>query len=159
MTRVSLVLLGLLLGSGQVQAQEMYDTSVPFQGDVLKELPKPMTITFSTGIHLKEVTLSGSDGTQWPLAWNKTDEDVYNVAFEPTKPLPPGKYQIEWNAYVRQHSHPDGGTISFTFAPEGSSGASDATPAVVSTTSAAPQAALDSPSQAPQAGVAPPVDR
>ena len=28
---------------------------------------------------------------------------------ERRKPLPPGKYQIEWAAYVRQHYHPDGG--------------------------------------------------
>ncbi len=153
------VLLGLLLASGQAHAQEMYDTSVPFQGDVLKELPKPMTITFSTGIHLKEVTLSGSDGTQWPLAWNKTDDDVYNVAFEPTKPLPPGRYEIAWDAYVRQHGHPDGGTISFTFAPEGSAGVSNATPVATPTTGAAPQAAQDSPAQALQEGAARPAGR
>lgn len=145
--------LGLLLASGQALAQEMYDTSVPFQGDVLKELPKPMTITFTTSIHLKEVTLSGSDGMQWPLVWNKTDDDVYNVAFEPAKPLPPGKYQIEWTAYVRQHGHPDGGTISFTYAPETS------TPAAASTTGAAPQAAQGSPPPALQEGGAPPTGR
>jgi methionine-rich copper-binding protein CopC len=148
-----LVLLGLLLASGQVRAQEMYDTSVPFQGDVLKELPKPMTITFTTSIHLKDVTLTGSDGTQWPLAWNKTDDDVYNVAFEPAKPLPPGKYLIEWTAYVRQHGHPDGGTISFTFAPEAS------IPAAAPTTGAALQAVQDLPAQAPREGVARPAGR
>lgn len=153
MKRASLVLLGLLLASGQVRAQEMYDTSVPFQGDVLKELPKPMTITFTTGIHLKDVTLSGSDGMQWPLLWNKTDDDVYNVAFEPAKPLQPGKYQIEWTAYVRQHGHPDGGTISFTYAPEASiAGAA-------STAGAAPRAAQDSPPQALQEGGARLTDR
>lgn len=150
MKRVSLVLLGLLLTSGQVSAQENYDTSVPFEGDVLKELPKPMTITFTTNIHLQDVTLTGSDGTQWPLAWNKTDNDVYNVAFQPTKPLPPGKYQIEWTAYVRQHGHPDGGTISFTFAPDGPVGVNGATPVAASTTGAAPQAAQDLPAQVPQ---------
>ena len=153
------VLLGLMLASGQTQAQEMYDTSGPFQGDVLKELPKPMTITFSTGIHLKDVTLSGSDGTQWPLAWNKTDDDVYNVAFEPIKPLPPGKYEIAWDAYVRQHGHSDGGTISFTFAPEGSAGVSDATPAAAQTTGAVLQAAQDSPARAPQEGAVLPAGR
>lgn len=153
------VLLGLLLASGQAHAQEMYDTSVPFQGDVLKELPKPMTITFSTGIHLKDLTLTGSDGTQWPLTWNKTDDDVYNVAFEPNKPLAPGKYQIAWDAYVRQHGHPDGGTIDFTFAPEGAAKATDATPAAVSTTGAALQSAQDSLAPAPQEGVARPAGR
>jgi methionine-rich copper-binding protein CopC len=142
--------------SGQASAQENYDTSVPFQGDVLKELPKPMTITFTTGIHLQDVILTGSDGTKWPLAWNKTEDDVYNVAFEPTKPLPPGKYEIEWIAYVRQHGHPDGGTIGFTFAPEGSAGAREASPAGASTTGAALQAAQDSPAQAPQGAAAPP---
>lgn len=153
------VLLGLLLASGQAAAQENYDTSVPFQGDVLKVLPKSMTITFTTNIHLQDITLTAGDGTQWPIEWAKTDADVYNVAFQPTKPLPPGKYQIEWTAYVRQHGHPDGGTISFTFAPEGSASVGDATPAAASTTGAAPQAAPDSPARAPQEGVAHPTGR
>ncbi len=155
----ALLLLGLLLASGQASAQENYDSSVPFQGDVLKALPKPMTITFTTNIHLQDITLTGVDGTQWPLAWKKTDEDVYNVAFEPIKPLPPGKYQIEWTAYVRQHGHPDGGTISFTFAPEGAPVVSDAAPAAASTTGAAPRAAQGSPVQAPQGGAAHPAGR
>ena len=155
----SWVLLGLLLASGQASAQENYDTSVPFQGDVLKVLPKPMTITFTTNIHLQDITLTAGDGTRWPLAWNKTDDDVYNVAFQPTKPLPPGKYQIEWTAYVRQHRHPDGGTIDFTFAPEGSAGVTDATSAASPTTGAALQAVQDSPAPALQEGVARPTGR
>lgn len=59
----ALLLLGLLLASGQASAQENYDSSVPFQGDVLKALPKPMTITFTTNIHLQDITLTGVDGT------------------------------------------------------------------------------------------------
>lgn len=111
----------LMLGASlllvtQTRAQEMYDTSVPAVGDILKEPPTKMHIKFLEGIHLTEVRLVGVDRGReiCPIEWKKAEEDVFKVEIAVTKPLPPGNYQLEWIADVRQHFHPDGGVIPFT---------------------------------------------
>lgn len=112
----ALLLGSMLLAPMQAPAQEMYDTSIPALEAVLKDVPVPMVITFSEGIYLTNLRLVGADGAVWPLDWKKTEDDVFKAEFRVTKPLPAGKYQIEWTAYVRQHFHPDGGVIPFTIA-------------------------------------------
>lgn len=111
-----LVLGASLLMPAQASSQEMYDASVPSVGDILRDPPTKMQITFSEEIHVTEVRLVGVDNGReiWPIEWPKTDEDVFKVEIAVTKPLPPGKYQIEWIADVRQHHHSDGGVIPFT---------------------------------------------
>lgn len=152
-----LLLGGMLLGAPQALAQEMYDTSVPFQGDVLKEAPAPMVISFAEAIYLTNLRLVGADGAAWPLDWQKTEDDVFKVEFHVAKPLPPGSYQIEWTAYVRQHYHPDGGVIAFTIDPQAAPRGA-LTPAATQPTVSAPQAAPDSPDPALRAASAPPAD-
>jgi methionine-rich copper-binding protein CopC len=162
MTKAStLLLLGCMaLAAGPARAQCAYDTSTPSDGDILKELPAPMVISFTTDIHVTGVRLVDADGTEWPLSWSKTDANVFKIEFQPTQPLPPGKYQIQWSAYVRQHFHPDGGDINFTLAPNGSadigSAASqaEARPAV-----AWPRVESGSPYRGPRAAAAPPSGR
>jgi len=100
-----------------VQAQEMYDMSIPTEGEVLKEVPKPFVITFSEGIQLQNIRLVAADGSAKPTDWAKVEEDVFKVEFNSKEPLAPGKYSIEWTAYVRQHYHSDGGVINFTYEP------------------------------------------
>ncbi|WP_197077569.1 copper resistance protein CopC [Hyphomicrobium sp. 99] len=114
---IAMLMLGTsLITAAQARAQEMYDTSVPSVGDILSEPPTTMNINFSEAIHLTDVRLVGVDNGReiWPIEWVKTDEDVFKVEMRVTKPLPPGKYQIEWIADVRQHYHSDGGVIPFT---------------------------------------------
>src|SRR5262249_18354874 len=128
------VLAWTLLAAAEARAQCSFDASSPSEGDVLAEAPKAMLINFLLGIHLHKVRIVGDAGTVWPLDWTPTEEDVFKAEFQVTTPLPPGKYQIEWTAYVRQHYHPDGGVIPFTVAaPEatgaGNAGATSATPA------------------------------
>jgi len=66
------------------------------------------------------------------------------VGFRVLKPLPPGTYQIEWTAYVRQHYHSDGGVIPFSIAQQASSGGSlPVTPAAAPPIDVAPPAAPD----------------
>lgn len=127
----ALPLLGWMwLMTTEAPAQCSFDASVPSENDVLDAVPLPMTINFALGIELQNVRLVGADGTEWPTDWVGTKDDVYKAEFRPTKPLPPGKYQIEWIAYVRQHYHPDGGVIVFTIAAPGSAETSArATPA------------------------------
>jgi methionine-rich copper-binding protein CopC len=117
MTRLSAALLGLLLATGTAGAQEMYESSIPAPGQVFKDLPEKMQITFLTSIHLTDLRLTDAAGTEWPLEWAKTEENVFDVQFRLAKPLAPGKYILEWKAYIRQHYHDDGGTISFTYTP------------------------------------------
>jgi methionine-rich copper-binding protein CopC len=114
----ALFVCGWTFAAGQARAQEMYDSSVPFEGDILKALPEPMAINFLSAIHVTGLRLVGADGAEWPLEWTRSDDNVFKVEFRPSRPLPAGKYQIEWSAYVRQHYHPDGGVITFTLAPE-----------------------------------------
>ena len=114
---VAALLLAAALGSSQAGAQEMYNTSVPVDKDVLKEMPTVFHIDFGQGIHVREVKLVGADNTEWPLDWKFTEDDVYEVKFRSLKSLPPGDYQLTWDAYVRQHFHPDAGTIRFRIAP------------------------------------------
>ena len=99
-------------------AQEMYDSSVPAYNEVLKESPRVITIKFSQGIYFKDVHLFAEGrAVEWPLDWTKTEDDVFGVEIRVAKALPPGKYQIEWWADVRQHHHDDGGVIFFSVEP------------------------------------------
>jgi len=152
------VLLSWTLVAADARAQCSYDTSTPSEGDVLTDVPAPMVIKFLLGIHLQTVRLVGGDGTEWPLDWMTTEQDVFQAEFRPTGPLPPGKYQIEWTAYVRQHYHPDGGVIPFTVAAPGSTEA-NAMPAATLRAGAAPRAASGWPYRALRGGAAPPPDR
>jgi len=106
-----------VLCTSSLKAQEMYDASTPSEGQVLRETPKPFLITFSEAIHLENIRLVGADGSAKPTDWKKIEDDVFKVEFNPTEPLAPGKYSIEWTAYVRQHYHSDGGVINFSLDP------------------------------------------
>jgi methionine-rich copper-binding protein CopC len=158
--RLLMVLSGvvLLVAAGPACAQEMYDSSTPSEGDVLKVLPAPMVINFLTAIHVTGLRLVGADGAEWPLEWSRTDENVFKVEFRPSRPLPPGRYQIEWSAYVRQHHHPDGGVITFTLAPQSATSGA-AIPAEATPAGGAPPAAPGLRDRAPRAAAAPPSDR
>jgi len=97
----------------------MYDSSVPAHNAVLKKSPPVITIKFLEGIYFKDVHLMSTEPEkkEWPLDWKKTEKDVFNVRLRVPKALPPGRYEIQWWADVRQHYHPDGGVIVFTIAP------------------------------------------
>jgi methionine-rich copper-binding protein CopC len=162
MTKAStLLLLGcVLLAAQQARAQCAYDTSTPLDGDILKTLPTPMVINFTTDIHVTGLRLVDADGTEWPVVWTKTDANVFKLEFEPAQALRPGKYQIQWSAYVRQHFHPDGGVINFTIASEGSADVGAAVnPAAAPPAVAWPRAASGLLYRGSQAVAAPPSDR
>ena len=119
-----------------------------------------MTLNFSFAIDLQHVRLVGEDGAVWPLDWIKSSTDVYKAEFRATKPLPPGKYVIEWAAYVRQHYHPDGGAVPFTVAAAGPDRVNTtAIPAAGPPAGAAPRDAQGSPYRALLGDSAPPAGR
>ena len=99
------------------RVQEMYDTSFPEPGSVLKQSPEVITIKFTQGIYFKDVHLFSADHVEYPLEWTLNEEDVFQVELRVPQTLPPGAYEIQWWADVRQHYHPDGGVITFTIAP------------------------------------------
>src|SRR5262245_42253303 len=88
------LLMASTLFAAQAQAQCSFDMSTPSDGDVLAQAPESMVIRFLLGIHLQAVRLVDGNGTEWPLDWAATEQDVFRAEFRPTKPLPPGKYQI-----------------------------------------------------------------
>jgi methionine-rich copper-binding protein CopC len=149
----------IVLAAGQAHAQCAYDTSMPLDGDILKELPTPMVINFTTGTYVTGLHLLNADGTDLPVNWTKTEANVFKLEFEPAQPLRPGKYTIRWTAYIRQHYHPDGGDINFTFAPDGSIVTDVATPAAAPRAAVWPRTASGLPYRGPQAVAAPPSDR
>jgi methionine-rich copper-binding protein CopC len=150
-------LLGLmLLGATEARAQCSFDSSVPADGEVVDAVPAPMTLNFSFAIDLQHVRLVGEDGAVWPLDWMKSSTDVYKAEFRATKPLPPGKYVIEWDAYVRQHYHPDAGSVPFTVVAAGSAAA---IPAAGPPAGVAPRDERGSPYRALLGGSAPPAGR
>jgi len=106
-----------ILGITAAGAQEMYDWSEPAPDAVLKTSPETMKIVFLTGIYLQDVRLYAADQSEWPVEWAKTEGNVFDVAIRVPKALPPGRYDLKWSAYIRQHRHDDGGTINFTIAP------------------------------------------
>jgi methionine-rich copper-binding protein CopC len=111
------LVLGWVLFVPHAHAQETYSRSVPSLGAVLKEAPVVFSIAFTEAIYLTSVRLVSDDGTEWPIDWTKDEKDVFDVEFRATKPLPPGKYTIDWYATVRQHFHDDGGEIKFNIEP------------------------------------------
>jgi methionine-rich copper-binding protein CopC len=138
-----LLFASLTLVAYEAQAQEMYDSSAPTHGEVMKAMPSPMSINFSEGIYLTKIRVLSADGKEWTHDWKKVEEDVFKAEFNLTQTLPPGKYQIEWTAFVRQHHHPDGGVIVFTIDPEAVAGTTDIMPAVMPPAAAVPPAARD----------------
>ena len=124
----------------------------------MAEAPAPIVINFALGIHLQAVRLVDAGGTEWPIDWTKTDENVFKAEFLVTTPLPPGTYQVQWSAYVRQHYHPDGGVIEFTVAPRAANGSVDMRPAATPP-AAAHRGVTSWPYRALQGGAAPTADR
>ena len=114
---IAALLVAAAFGASHAGAQEMYQSSVPMDKDVLKAMPEFFHVDFGQAIHVKEVKILGADNTEWPTDWKFTDDDSYEVKFRSLKALPPGDYQMEWSAYVRQHFHPDAGTIRFRIQP------------------------------------------
>jgi methionine-rich copper-binding protein CopC len=96
-------------------AHTAFSLSSPADGAVLSSAPASFTIEFSESIELKSVRLSGADGTHWPIDWARKEQRVIDAKFRSLKPLPPGKYVIDWAAVVA--SHDDGGAITFSVAP------------------------------------------
>jgi methionine-rich copper-binding protein CopC len=154
------IVLALQLGATGAAAQCAFDQSEPDYNAVLDRAPTQMTIRFLLGIELQNVRLVGEDGKVWATNWTPSKEDVFSVEFRAQEMLPPGKYQIEWTAYIRHHYHGDGGVIPFTItAPEARDSNAVVTPAAAPPATAAPRTATGWPYRALRAGSAPQTDR
>lgn len=132
---------------------------MPTDGEVVTATPAPIVINFLLGIELQSVRLVDASGTEWPTDWTRIEGNVFKTEFRVTEPLPPGTYQIEWSAYVRQHYHPDGGVIPFTVAASGADGDARIRPAASPPAAAARQGATGWPYRALLGGAAPTTDR
>ena len=138
------VVLGVGLAATGAQAQCAFDQSVPNANAVLIETQPEVTIDFTDEFRLDDVrVVSLDDKAVWPTDWARPSQEVRQTAFRMTQPLPPGKYLVEWNGYLRRHHHADGGSIAFTVAKAGE--IPPVTPAAAGTAAAAPRAGSGSP--------------
>lgn len=139
------LIVGLIAWSATpARAQCAFDQSFPNANDVLSDPQPAVTLDFTDEFDLQEVRLLAGDNTEWPIDWARSTQEVRKTEFHVAKPLPPGRYMIVWNGYLRRHHHADGGSISFTVAAAGESPAT-AIPAAAPSTAAAPRAARGSP--------------
>lgn len=142
------LLLGLITCAGTpALGQCAFDQSSPNANEVLRDPQPVVTLDFTDAFDLQEVRLVGPDNAEWPIDWARTREEVRTTEFRVTRPLPPGRYMIEWNGYLRRHYHADGGSIPFTVAAAGDA-PPDASPANANPANASLGAA-------PPAGAAP----
>ena len=150
----------MILAASPADAQCSFDSSAPSWGEILKQVPDSFTLNFLFGIELQNVRVVGDDGRVWPTDWTRAENDVFKAEFHVTQGLPPGKYQLEWTAYVRQHYHSDGGSIPFTIAANDGAGATaDATPAAAPPAAVAPPVAMGWPYRGLRGVSAPPTGR
>lgn len=112
------LLAGLMAGTGSMaRAQCAFDQSVPNANAVLDDPRPAVSIDFTDEFELNEVRVVAlADNSLWPTDWTRPAAQVRATSFRVTEPLPPGKYLIEWNGYLRRHFHADGGSIPFTVA-------------------------------------------
>ncbi|UJX45975.1 copper resistance protein CopC [Xanthobacter sp. YC-JY1] len=116
---IAVLVLTCLAATG-ARAQCAFDQSVPNANEVLTETQPEVTIDFTDEFRLDDVrVVSLDDKAEWPTNWARPAEEVRQTAFRISKPLPPGKYLVEWNGYLRRHHHADGGSIAFTVAKPG----------------------------------------
>ncbi|WP_374253476.1 copper resistance protein CopC [Xanthobacter sp.] len=140
---IAVLVLTCLAATG-ARAQCAFDQSVPNANEVLTETQPEVTIDFTDEFRLDDVrVVSLDDKAEWPTDWARPSEEVRQTAFRMAKPLPPGKYLVEWNGYLRRHHHADGGSIAFTVAKPGE--IPPATPAVAEPRAAARRGGSGSP--------------
>lgn len=115
----AIALVAGLLATVPAAAQCAFDQSVPNANAVLTEAEPSVSIDFTDEFELRDVrVVSLADSSVWTTDWAPAGE-VRSTRFRITRPLPPGRYLIEWNGYLRRHFHADGGSIPFTVAAEG----------------------------------------
>lgn len=140
---IAVLVLATLAATG-AKAQCAFDQSVPNANEVLTETQPEVTIDFTDEFRLDDVrVVSLDDKAEWPTDWARPAQEVRQTAFRMTRPLPPGRYLVEWNGYLRRHHHADGGSIVFTVAKPGEIPV--ATPAAAGTGAAAPRGGSGSP--------------
>ncbi|MFG1480980.1 copper resistance protein CopC [Xanthobacter sp. V4C-4] len=156
--RLPAVALGLLaLSAGGAQAQCAFDQSSPNANDQLRVAEPAVSIDFMLEFDLQQVRVVDAQAVEWPTDWTPAAKEVRRTRFRITKPLPPGKYLIEWNGYLKRHQHADGGSIPFTVLAQ--DGAPPAGPAPEPRADLVPRSGPDSPYRALLGAGAPPADR
>jgi len=150
----ALLLAGLLsAAAGPALAQCAFDQSSPNANDTLKDPQPAVSLEFMLEFDLQDVRVVGADNTVWPTDWTRVDGEVRRADFHITKALPPGKYLIEWNGYLRRHRHADGGSVPFTVLA--ADGTAPAGPAPAPRADLVPRNGPDSPYRALLGGGAP----
>lgn len=95
-------------------ASEVYDTGDPYDGQEISYSPNVVTIRFTEPVRLEKAALEDESGRAIEVRYGKSEDDTAFVSVRIPEVLPPGKYRLNWIAYVPAHRHSDDGTVRFT---------------------------------------------
>ncbi len=113
---IPLALAGLLC-AGQASAHAFLRTATPAAGSTVHQAPAQVVIDFSEGVEPRFSTIAVQDAGGSSVATG----DVYlqdgntHLAIG-LKPLPPGRYRVEWHA-TAVDTHKTEGSFTFTVQP------------------------------------------
>lgn len=96
-------------------AGEVYDTGDPYDGQEISHSPSRVLIRFTEPVRVEKAVLVNEAGRSFDVRFGiPEDEAADSVLVRVPETLPPGKYRLNWFAYVPGHRHSDDGTVRFT---------------------------------------------
>ena len=98
-------------------ASEVYDTGDPYDGQEISYSPNVVTIRFTEPVRFEKAALEDEAGRAIEVRYGRSEDDTASVSVRIPEVLPPGKYRLNWIAYVPAHRHSDDGTVRFTVLP------------------------------------------
>lgn len=98
-------------------ASEVYDTGDPYDGQEISYSPNIVTVRFTEPVRLEKAALEDEAGRPIEVRYGRSEDDTVSVSVRIPETLPPGKYRLNWIAYVPAHRHSDDGTVRFTVLP------------------------------------------
>lgn len=95
-------------------ASEVYDTGDPYDGQEISYSPNVVTIRFTEPVRFEKAALEDESGRALEVRYGISEDDTDSISVRIPGRLPPGRYRLNWIAYVPAHRHSDDGTVRFT---------------------------------------------
>ena len=111
------VALAVGLLAAPAAASEVYDTGDPYDGQEISYSPNVVVIRFTEPVRFEKAALEDEAGRAIEVRYGRSEDDTASVSVRIPEVLPPGKYRLNWIAYVPAHRHSDDGTVRFTVLP------------------------------------------
>ena len=96
-------------------ASEVYDTGDPYDGQEISYSPSRVLIRFTEPVRMEKAVLEDEASRNIDVRFGLPEDGAADsVLVRVPEVLPPGKYRLNWIAYVPAHRHSDDGTVRFT---------------------------------------------